>query len=472
MLPQRPKDTKIITSFWKKRLFASLLSRKESVMRGKRKYDLIIEGGTLLTMIEGHDPLYDARVLISGDTIEAVSSRHRGRMPEAREVIDAEGSIIMPGLINSHAHSPMTIFRGLADDLPLKQWLFDHIFPAEAQHIHPDTVYWASLLACVEMIASGTTTVVDSYFLADEIVKAFHKAGVRALIAQGVIDFPAPGIPDPGKNIDVALGFLKRWEGFSDRITPGLFCHSPTTCSEETLRNSWDISRRFGLPLQIHLSETEEEVVEIEGRTGLRPAFFLDELGILRSGLICAHGIHLSEEEIGLVAERGAGVAHCPESNMKLGAGIASVDAMLDEGIALGLGTDGCASNNNLDLLSEMDAAAKLGKYAKLNPTALDAETVLRMATCGGAELIGIASSVGTIEAGKKADIILIDTNAPHMVPMYHPFSQIVYSAAGGDVRDVIINGTIVYRDRQFTALDPAEIITEVRRIAGMIRFD
>lgn len=449
-----------------------VISGKESVMGGKRRFDVIIEGGTLLTMVDGQEPLRDARVMISGDTIEEVTSRHKGQMPETQEMINAEDTIILPGLINSHGHSPMTIFRGLADDLPLKRWLFDHIFPAEAKHLHPEVVYWASLLACVEMIASGTTTSVDGYFFADEIVRALDKAGMRALVAQGVIDFPAPGVPDPEKNIDVALGFLERWADFSDLITPGLFCHSPLTCSGETLRNSWDISRRFGVPLQIHLSETEEEVIELEKRTGLRPAFYLDDLGILRSGLVGAHAIHLNEEEIGLLAKRGVKVAHCPESNMKLGSGIAPVNAMLEEGITVGLGTDGCASNNNLDLLAEMDAAAKLGKYAKLDPTLLDAKTVLTMATRGGAELMGIEDKVGTIEAGKKADIVIVDASAPHMVPMYHPFSQIVYSATGGDVRDVIINGAIVYRDGQFTSLDPVEIIKEVRGIAQMIRSD
>jgi 5-methylthioadenosine/S-adenosylhomocysteine deaminase len=212
--------------------------------------------------------------------------------------------------------------------------------------------------------------------------------------------------------------------------------------------------------------------MEIGEQTGSRPAFYLDDLGILRSGLVGAHAIHLSEEEIDLVANRGAKVAHCPESNMKLGAGIAPVDVLLQKGIAVGLGTDGCASNNNLDLLAEMDAAAKLGKYADLDPIALDAETVLAMATRGGAELMGIEDRVGTIEAGKKADITIVDADAPHMTPLYHPFSQIVYAATGGDVRDVIINGRIVYRDRKFKALDVGEVQSEVRRIARLIRPD
>jgi 5-methylthioadenosine/S-adenosylhomocysteine deaminase len=439
-------------------------------MRGKRKYDVIIEGGTLLTMVKGQEPIHDARVMISGDTIEEFTTHHKGPLPEAQEIINAEDTIILPGLINSHGHSPMTLFRGMADDLPLKQWLFDHIFPAEAQYINLDTVYWGSLLACLEMIASGTTTVVDSYFHADGIIRATEKAGMRALVAQGVIDFPAPGVPDPRENLDVALAFLESWIDFSDLITPGLFCHSPLTCSKETLQKAKDISNSFNLPLQVHLSETMEEVAEIEKRTGLRPVMYLEDLGILDSKVIAAHAVHLDREEIDLLAKKQVRIAHCSESNMKLGSGIAPIGTMLEKGLTVGLGTDGCASNNNLDLFGEMDAAAKLGKVISFDPTVLDARTVLRMVTAEGAKLVGIEAQVGTIEAGKKADLIVVDLDAPHMIPLYHPFSQIVYSASGGDVKDVIINGKIVYRDRQFTTLNKDEVIKEVRKISKIIK--
>jgi len=439
-------------------------------MKGKKKFDIVIEGGTLLTMIEGEEPISDARIMISGDTIEEVSTCHKGPLPDTHEFINTVNTIILPGLINSHGHTPMTLFRGMADDLPLKQWLFNHIFPAEAQYINLDTVYWGSLLACLEMIASGTTTVVDSYFLADGIIKATEKAGMRAIVAQGVIDLPAPGVPDPRENLDVALAFLERWIDFSNLITPGLFCHSPLTCSKETLRKAKDISNRFNLPLQVHLSETHDEVTEIQKRTGLRPVMYLEDLSILESRVIAAHAIHLDEEEMDLLAKRRVRIAHCSESNMKLGSGIAPISTMLEKGLTVGLGTDGCASNNNLDLFGEMDAAAKLGKVASLDPTVLDARTVLRMVTAGGAKLVGVEAQVGTIEAGKKADIIVVDIDAPHMMPLYHPFSQIVYSATGGDVKDVIINGEIVYRDRQFTTLNKDEIIKEVRRISQKIK--
>ena len=435
----------------------------------KKKFDIIIEGGTLLTMVEGQEPTHNARVAISGDRIEAVSDRQNTPLPETGELINAEGAIILPGLINSHGHSPMTLFRGMADDLPLKSWLFEHIFPAEARHINPDTVYWASLLACLEMIASGTTTSVDGYFLADGIVKAADKAGMRALVAQGIIDFPAPGVPDPKKNVHVALAFMERWIDLSDLITPGLFCHSPLTCAEKTLQQAHEISTRFDSPLQVHLSETREELTEIRKRTGLRPVFYLDDVGLLHSNVIAAHAIHLNEEEIDLLAERHVKIAHCPESNMKLGCGVAAIGKMLEKGVTVSLGTDGCASNNNLDLFAEMDTAAKLAKVANLDPTLLDARTVLHMATVGGARAIGLEEKIGTIQAGKKADIIIVDVNTPHMTPMYNPYSQLVYSATGGDVRDVIINGKIVYRERRFTTLDSDEIMNQVKSLSREI---
>jgi 5-methylthioadenosine/S-adenosylhomocysteine deaminase len=435
----------------------------------KRIFDIVIEGGTLLTMVEGKDPLPNGRVCISGDRIEDVSVRENGPVPEANVVIHAEEAIILPGLVNAHSHSPMTIFRGLADDLPLKTWLFDHMFPAEARYLNPDSVYWGCLLACLEMIASGTTTAVDSYFFADEIVRAVDKAGMRALVAQGVIDFPVPGVPDPKENLNVGAAFLERWIGFSDLITPALFCHSPITCSENTLRQASGICHRFGVPMQTHLSETQEEAHEIRKKAQVDPAFYLDGLGVLDRNLIVAHAVHVSDEEIDLLARREVKVAHCPESNMKLGSGIAPVAKMLDKGVTVGLGTDGCASNNNLDLLREMDTAAKLAKVAYLDPTLLDAETVVRMVTIGGAQLIGLEHMIGTIEEGKKADIVIIPTDTPHMTPIYNPYSQLVYAANGADVRDVIINGQIVYRGGQFTTLDSHEIFANIGRICKEI---
>jgi 5-methylthioadenosine/S-adenosylhomocysteine deaminase len=420
-------------------------------------------------MVGGQEPVNNARVFISGDRIQEISEDGNKPLPEAGMLIDAGDAVILPGLVNTHVHSPMTVFRGLADDLPLKSWLFDHIFPAEAKYMDPDTVFWASFLGCLEMIESGTTTFVDGYFFADDIIRATDKAGMRALVAQGVIDFPAPGVPEPEKNLDVALNFLKNRISFSDLITPGIFCHTPLTCSKKTLQKAHEISNEFSLPLQLHLSETKEEVEEIEKMTGLRPVFFLDSMGLLDSDLIAVHSIHLSEEEVDLLAERDVKIVHCPESSMKLGSGIAEMATMLEKGLTVGIGTDGCASNNNLDLFGEMDATAKLAKVARLDPTLLNAKQVLNMATTGGARVIGMENEIGTIEAGKKADIIIVDANTPHMTPMYNPYSQLVYSATGGDVRDVIINGKIVYRDREFMAIDRDEVMEKVKSIGWRI---
>ncbi len=432
--------------------------------------DLIIEGGVLITMIEGQAPLDSARILVKGDRISniEISGDKDGYLGSA-EIIDAKNCIIMPGLVNAHSHTAMTLFRGLADDLPLREWLFGKIFPAESRHLGAETVYWGSLLGCLEMIASGTTSVIDGYFYQDETVRAFHRSGLRALVAQGVIDFPAPGVPDPEKNLTIAREFIERWLGYSDLISPGMFCHSPLTCSDKTLKRATEISGEFSLPLQIHLSETSEEVGEIIHRTGRRPVHYLDDLGILNGRLIAAHAIHLSDEEMDLLAERGVKIVHVPESNMKLSSGVARVTEMVRKGLTIGLGTDGCASNNNLDLFQEMDCAAKLGKVFTLNPVNMDAITVLKMVTSWGATVLGLEKEIGTIEVGKKADIVVVDLQSPHLVPLYNPLSAIVYSASGADVKDVIVNGRVLLKDRTFCTLDQDEIMERVTALSREI---
>jgi 5-methylthioadenosine/S-adenosylhomocysteine deaminase len=433
--------------------------------------DLIIEDGTLLTMVEGEKPLQHATLLIQGDRIAGILTSGEERPSfEGAQVLDATDSIIMPGLVNAHGHTAMTLFRGLADDLPLKQWLFEKIFPAEAKHLSEETVYWGALLGCLEMIASGTTTVSDGYFFQDATARAFQKAGLRALTAQGVIDFPAPGVPDPSQNLAVGKAFIERWVHVSDLIRPGLFCHSLTTCSDRTLQQAMRLSQDFSLPLQIHLSETEEEVEEVIRRTGKRPVLHLDQLGLLNESFIGVHAVHLEEEEIDLLARNKVGIVHSPESNMKLASGMARVTEMMKKGIVVGLGTDGCASNNNLDLFKEMDTAAKLGKVRTLDPVNMGAATVLNMATVWGAKVLGLEKEIGTIEVGKKADMITLDLGKPHLVPLYNPMSTIVYSASGSDVKDVIVNGRVLMKDRTFTALDAEEVMAKVLEISEKIR--
>jgi len=412
----------------------------------------------------------NTRIVVKKDRVLDITSSNKQPCPKAMEIIDAKNCLIMPGLINAHCHTAMTIFRGYADDLPLKTWLYEKIFPAEASHLNPENVYWGSLLGCIEMIASGTTGFIDGYFFQDETIRAAQNAGLRAIIAQGVIDYPAPGVPDPEKNLITGREFVERWLNVSDLITPGLFCHSPVTCSAQTLMGAMDISVEYSLPIQIHLSETSGEVEEIIKRTGQRPVPYLKGLGLLRNNLIAAHSIHLNDDEMDLLSEGDVRVVHVPESNMKLSSGVARISEMLHRGMTVGIGTDGCASNNNLDLFKEMDSAAKLGKVFTRDPVNMDAGTVLRMATSFGAKIMGLEKETGTIEKGKKADIIVIDLNSPHLVPLYNPLSTIVYSATGSDVKDVIVNGRILMKGRIFQTLDQEEVMDRVKAISVSIR--
>jgi 5-methylthioadenosine/S-adenosylhomocysteine deaminase len=432
--------------------------------------DIVIREGTLLSSAREGTMTGKVDILIGGSRIVDITPARAYPTEGDAEIIDARNCIVMPGLINSHAHSAMTLFRGYADDLPLRQWLYDRIFPAEAEIVNAESVYWGTMLACLEMIGSGTTGVIESYFFADSAARAFHESGLRAVIAQGVIDYPAPGVKDPGRNLSVAKEFIEKWLHTSELITPGLFCHSPITCSDRTLTRAMGISKDFALPMQTHLSETLEEVEEIIKRTGQRPVPYLDELGIIDRDLIAAHAIHLDTREIATLSERGAGAVHVPESNMKLSSGVAKVPEMISMGVNVGIGTDGCASNNNLDLFKEMDTAAKLGKVYTGDPVNMSAETVLEMATSGGAKLMGLAEDIGRMEKGKKADIIVIDMNSPHLVPVYNPVSTLVYSANGADTKDVIVNGRILMKDRQFKTLDQDKILQKVREISVKIR--
>jgi len=451
---------------------ASLNEHHCETLSRNKDVSILIEGGMAITMSKDVAPIPGARVLISKGRITDIGKTDEVKLPsDGRfEIINARDAIIMPGLINTHTHSAMTLFRGMADDLPLKQWLFQKIFPAEAKFLSPETVYWGALLGCLEMIASGTTCFADGYFFQDQTVRAAHDAGLRGLIAQGVIDFPAPGIPDPGENIKTAREFIDRWIGFSDLIIPGIFCHSPLTCSSQTLSKALNISKKYNLPLQIHLSETAEEVHEIIKRYGKRPVHYLDQLGLIDRSLIAAHGVHLNNKEIKLLKKKGVKVVHVPESNMKLSSGVASISRMLKTGLTLGLGTDGCSSNNDLDLLSEMDSAAKLAKVFDLNPLSLNAGEVLKMATTGGATVMGLEKEIGTLEKGKRADIIVVDLNQPHLCPLYDPISALVYSANGADVKDVIVDGRVLMKERKFTTINADEVMGKVKEISQRLR--
>jgi 5-methylthioadenosine/S-adenosylhomocysteine deaminase len=376
----------------------------------------------------------------------------------------------MPGLVNSHVHAPMSLFRGLADDLPLKTWFEDHIFPAEGKWVGGEFVYWGTLLACAEMIRSGTTAFGDGYFFEERAAKGVSESGLRALLAQGTLDFPTPDSPAPEAALMRIRAFIEGWAG-SRLIRPTLFAHSVYTCSPGLLTRCRDLAAEYKAPWVIHLSETREEIEAVSQRYGRTPVDHLENLGLLSPDLIACHCVWLTEAEMDLLAERGVRVAHNPESNMKLASGVAPIPDLLKRGVPVGLGTDGCASNNNLDLFREMDFAAKLHKVHRLDPTAMPAEAVLEMATLGSARVLGMEKEVGSLEPGKKADVIVVDLNRPHLQPVYNVVSQLVYSAAGADVRDVVIDGRIVMQNRRLLTLDEEQILAEARlwgkKIAG-----
>ena len=437
----------------------------------EQELDILIAGGTLLTMAAPgeiiEEPIIgirDGKILFVGREPFPV-----GFAPKALEVIDASGLLLMPGLVNVHTHLPMVLFRGLADDLPLMKWLTDHIFPVEGRFVNRDTVYAGSILAIAEMILSGTTTFCDGYFFESAVARAAIDCGIRGVVAQGFIDFPTPDQPDSARHREQAYRFVQKWKERSPLVTPSLVCHSPYTCSPETLRTIKAVTREAGIPFQIHLAETRDEIALLRERYGKKPVHHLHDLDLLDAGTIAAHCIWLEDDELDILAALGVKVAHDPESNMKLGAGVAPVPAMLGRGIDVGLGTDGCASNNNLDLFGEMGMCAKLHKVFSADPTILPAEKVVEMATIGGARVLGMADCIGSIVPGKWADIILLDLNKPHLTPLYSPFSQVVYAASGADVSTSIIGGRIVMRDRKLLALDAASTMAEVRRIAAEV---
>jgi 5-methylthioadenosine/S-adenosylhomocysteine deaminase len=430
--------------------------------------DLLIYDICLLPLPDSLQCIPKGWLAIKEDRILSLGA---GDLPpfSAKRRIDGRGCLAMPGLVNCHTHAPMSLVRGLADDLPLKTWLEEHIFPAEKKWVDEEFVYWGTLLACAEMIRSGTTTFADGYFFEEKAAQAVTQSGMRALLAQGILDFPAPDSPSPSSSLIKIKQFINNYSG-SSLIHPTLFAHSTTTCSPELLKRCQGISERFGAPLVIHLSETRSEVEEITDRYGRSPVNLLENIGLLSPNLIACHCVWLTETEMDLLAHRGVRVVHNPESNMKLASGVAPVPDLLARKVVVGLGTDGCASNNNLDLFQEMDTAAKLHKVHRLDPTVMPAKVVLEMATLGGARVLGMEKEIGSLEPGKKADVIILDLNRPHLQPIYNLPSQLVYSATGADVRDVIIDGKLVMENRKLLTLNEEEILRKAfeygRRIA------
>ena len=435
-----------------------------------KEVDYLISDGMVLTLDENNTFISNGAVVIEGSEIAAIgrlediTSAFRGH-----RVVDARGSLVMPGLVNGHTHAAMTCFRGLADDLSLMEWLNHYIFPAEAKNVNPELAYWGALLACAEMIKSGTTTFCDMYIFEDEAAQAVNQAGMRGLLGEVLFDFPSPNFKTPAEGLAYTERLLKKWADDS-LVNIAVEPHALYTCSPALLCDAKRLADRYQAPVGMHLLENKAEKAQLEAKLGGKVIPFLNNLGYLDDRFIAFHGVCLDKEDMKIFAGQGCKIIHNPESNMKLASGIAPVPDMLMHGVTVGLGTDGCASNNNLDMFQEMDSAAKLHKVHRLDSTVMPAETVLRMATRDGAKALGLDHLTGSLKPGMKADIIMIGLDEPHLTPMYNPASHLVYAVGGSDVDTVFINGKLVMENRQLLTIDEHEAMNRCRAIADRVR--
>jgi 5-methylthioadenosine/S-adenosylhomocysteine deaminase len=430
--------------------------------------DLLLLNGRVLTLDDRDQRFDPGGVAVANGEIVAVGPGEAIQAAfHASKTLNVTGCVVMPGLINAHTHAAMTIFRGLADDLPLMDWLHQHIFPAERK-LTEEWVYWGTLLACAEMILSGTTTFCDMYLFEHKVAEAARDAGMRALVGEVLYDFPSPNYGPIESGIEFTESLIHQWQG-DPLVRIAVEPHALYTCSPPVLERCFELAKRCRVPLVVHVSENEAEVEEIVKRYGRRPVAHLESLGMLSPHFIADHCVALDNHDMDLLAQRGVQVVHNPESNMKLASGIAPVPRLLEMGVNVALGTDGCASNNDLDLFGEMDTCAKLHKAATLDPTALPAATVLRMATRNGAKALGWEGQSGELSPGKLADIIVVDFDQPHLTPLYEPKSHLVYAARGSDVRHSIIHGRLVMEDRRLLTMDCDEVMARVRTFARTI---
>jgi 5-methylthioadenosine/S-adenosylhomocysteine deaminase len=451
-------------------VFVLTLSIVPSSGRPPERVDIIIRGGTVVTMDGSSRVIENGSVAVKGERIVAVgkASEITARYVASR-VINAAGKVVMPGLINTHGHVPMVLFRGIADDLVLMDWLQKYIFPAEAKNVDEQFVRWGTRLGCLEMIMAGTTTYVDMYYFEDAIADETARAGMRAVLGETLIDFPAPDNKTWDAGMAYMEKFVARWKGHA-LITPAIAPHAPYTVSTEHLKQAHTFSERHGVPLVIHVAEDQAEVKTIQERYGASPVAYLERIGLLDERVLAAHMVWPTTEDIATLAKRSVGVAHCPQSNMKLAAGAAPVPQMLKAGVAVGLGTDGAASNHDLSLWEEIDSAAKLAKLISKDPTVLNAREVLEMATIRGARAIHMDKEIGSIETGKRADVIVVGMSGVHQTPLYNVYSQLVYATKASDVETVLINGRIVMQNRRVLTIDERAVRAKANQYRDRIR--
>ena len=455
------------------RLLAPLVLMSFVLLGGqtsRRDVSLIIANGTVITVdatrrvIERGSVAIDGRDIAGVGTAADIASRFR-----ARETIDAAGSVVMPGLINTHTHAPMVLFRGLADDLALMDWLQKYIFPAEAKTVSPEFVRAGTRLAALEMIESGTTTYTDMYYFEEEIARVTKAAGLRGVLGETIIQFPVPDAKTPAESLARTERFAREFAG-DELITAAVAPHAMFTLDADTLKASRALADRLKIPVIIHLAETKDEVRTSTDKNKATPTAYLESLNFWGPRTLAAHAVHMTPADIGILARRGVGVAHNPESNMKLASGIAPVEAMRNAGIRVGVGTDGAASNNDLDMFEAMRQAAFLHKLVGGDPRAIPAPVALDMATIDGARALGMEKAIGSLETGKRADVIVVSMASARQAPMYDPVSHIVYVTRGDDVTTTVVNGRVLMRDRKVLTLDRRAVLAEARLFAEKVR--
>jgi len=436
--------------------------------------DILLTNAIVLTM-DGHYNIYEpGAVAIQGDTIQAVGPEEVVRSEyTTQNIIDCNGKVLMPGLVNAHTHVPMTLLRGLADDLRLDVWFLGYMMPVEREFVSPDFVRLGTRIACLEMLRSGITCFADMYYYEENVAQATAEIGLRAVCGQTVLKFQAPDAQFFEESLAAAREFIQRWKGHP-LITPSVAPHAPYTCTEEILRASAALAVEFEVPLQIHLAETATEVENARNEYGMSVIPYVDKLNLFDAKVLAAHCVHIDNSEIQTLYQRNVGVAHNPSSNLKLASGFAPVSKMIEAGLGVGIGTDGPASNNDLDMFEEVRLAAFLAKSVTGDPTALPARTALLMATRLGAQALHLEQLIGSLEPGKRADIILVDISSLHNTPRFRRdsqgiYAQLVYSAKSSDVRDVMVNGQWLMRDRQIATLDEADLVRQADDYAKRI---
>jgi len=438
---------------------ASAQSRRQRADR----VDLLILGGTVVTMDSGRRVLADAGIAVKDGRIVAIDSRAAIRSRySALQTVNAQGKLLVPGLINGHTHIPMVLFRGLADDLDLQEWLTKYIFPAEAKNVTEEFVRVGTRLGLAEMIRGGTTTYCDMYYFEDAIADETEKAGVRGVLGETVIDFPVADNKTFAEALAYVERFVSRWKN-NDLIVPAIAPHAPYTVSEEHLKAARAFSDRTGAPIVTHISETKREVDDSVKAKGASPVNYLERIGFLNEKVIAAHMVWPQDGETEILKRRHVGVVHNPQSNMKLASGVSPVPRMMQEGLLVGLGTDGAASNNDLSMWEEMDTAAKLHKVFTNDPKVISAEQAFALATIHGAEALHLEKEIGSLEVGKRADIVIIERDSVHQIPLYNIYSDLVYATKSTDVETVIINGRVVMRNRRLLTLNESAIKISAR---------